>query len=193
MGIDIKLIVTALLVTVVTACTKDTVDASTQQWEPYCIEKGKHKSRNQLAVTTDKEAAYSVVFSESCLYELGTDDQYDINKLFGLSDGLDHTEASVRIGWRTGIEDSIDIFAYTRQNSTIYSEQIGRVAVNSLHSYAVAIEPNRYRFRIDTYTVYMERKNRSRGMVRYRLWPYYGGDRAAPHSLCIMMRKETGK
>lgn len=67
------------------------------------IKKGKHRRTQwwrQLSVWIDKrEIAREVMLHGSCVYDLGTVDQADHNKLFGIGYLWDKRE-SARIGWR---------------------------------------------------------------------------------------------
>lgn len=59
-------------------------------------------------ITTLKKTA---TFDSSCVYNLGTTDDGDINKLVGWSVGLSRG-ASVRVGWNCKSGYAIDLYAY---------------------------------------------------------------------------------
>ena len=64
-----------------------------------------------------REIEFEFTFLPSCRYDLGTADQYDLNKLYGLSWGLPHQE-SARFAWRYNkAHDMIDVFAYPYINN----------------------------------------------------------------------------
>ena len=53
----------------------------------YTIKCGKHKSRSAIKFTRSNTLSFQVIFDESAIYTSNDPiNQYDINKLYGLSD-----------------------------------------------------------------------------------------------------------
>jgi len=88
------------------------------------IREGRHRSNISFFVPFINKCmmSYSVVFTNSCEYDLVNNDQYDINKIFGLSFGLHHKN-SARFGWRWNTEKKkIEILAYVYVNGKRVNE-----------------------------------------------------------------------
>ena len=53
------------------------------------------------------------MFTDSCMFDLKDEDQWDVNKLFGFSIGHHHNNSSFRFGWRPLLnKNTIEIVAY---------------------------------------------------------------------------------
>ena len=84
------------------------------------IKKGNHYPFPRFAIGLPKwvrknkltTMTRSYWFTESCLYDLKDEDQWDVNKLFGFSIGLHHN-TSFRFGWRANLKTrTIEIVGY---------------------------------------------------------------------------------
>lgn len=51
-------------------------------------------------------------FDQNCLYDISTDDKWDINKLFGFSTSYSHMTQSARVGWRCTDNENIELVTY---------------------------------------------------------------------------------
>jgi hypothetical protein len=151
----------------------------------YKIRGGEHRSMNRV-VTVGDRLSYQVIFDRSCLYEFDDEDRYDINKLFGMSDGLTHSNNSCRFGWRSK-GDSIEIMVYIKSEGKMVIESIGKVGVGDINEYELSIEGSVYRYRINTSIYVIDRVSKYEG-IRYHLFPYFGGNKVAPHDMIIKMR-----
>jgi hypothetical protein len=92
--------------------------------EIFKIKKGKHKSvffRPKLHFFKN-EICKRVKFDKSAQYQLNNVDQFDINKLFGISYGFHHKN-SARFGWRWSTRmEKIEILAYVYRDGKRVSE-----------------------------------------------------------------------
>lgn len=81
-------------------------------------------------------------FTESCLFDLGDEDQWDVNKLFGFSIGLHH-KTSFRFGWRPKLESNqIEIVGYEYHNGKRHSTMpIMKVDVNVNYIFELTYYP----------------------------------------------------
>jgi hypothetical protein len=160
----------------------------------YTVKEGHHKSGFHPNLYFDvNRSKYEVIFTESCLYKFDNEDDADINKLFGLSFGYHHKN-SVRFGWNSE-DGKIAIYAYCYKLSQRYMRKIVSIPINSKHI-----------FEINVYDAYYELKiTNNEGeligcaniakakttKIGYRLFPYFGGNRCAPHDVNIWMKKIT--
>ena len=81
----------------------------------YIINKGKHYAKGlKFGVTFSNKISFRGKFTESCLYDdLGKNDNYDINKLFGFSTTWFHHIQSGRVGWRCLDGKTIQLLTYS--------------------------------------------------------------------------------
>lgn len=159
------------------------------------IKKGMHYSFVLPKIYWDKKnLSYDILFTESCTYNLCTADQYDINKLFGLSFGFHHNN-SIRFGWRWNIETCcIDIFAYAYVNWIRNKEtKIYSAKINQVNRYSIKVQPEIYELTITDlkfgYKTICEIKHGKLNKLGYALHPYFGGNMKAPHDMEIMFNK----
>lgn len=130
-----------------------------------------------------------VSFDDSCKYNLKTKDQYDINKLFGLSYGNHHYNSD-RIGWRYLVEEDVfELLTYSYINGVrIPSISLGKVKANE--KFRVRIQTlikNGKRFvvfELNDKCVAKEYKV-SKVWIKYTLGLYFGGNRTAPHDMKV--------
>lgn len=158
----------------------------------YFIKKGNHRSGffPNLYLKMFK-TKYEVMFSKNCIYQFGDIDDLDINKLFGLSFGFHHYN-SIRFGWNVD-GDKIAIHVYYYKLGKRFMNKIISIPVETIHT-----------FEITVYDVYYELKifNQDKKLIGwsnvvkpktvkwgYRLFPYFGGNRYAPHDVEIKMKK----
>ncbi len=160
-----------------------------------------HYSLSLPWIVTGAKHSKSFAFTESCKYDLKTEDQLDWNKLYGFTLGLigpkDQRNPvhynSVRFGWRYNVElDVFEISAYC------YSQGVRKEPI------LVGSFPVGKKIELDFIPVYGARKismylnsklvytykvpdeiqfdKLSKGWV---LHPYFGGNRTAPRTMCI--------
>lgn len=155
------------------------------------IKKGNHYSSWGLPKLYVNKSSLSknIIFTDSCKYDLKSDDQYDINKLFGIGYFPWHHYNSVRFGWSYDIpNNSISIYAYWYHNKVRHSELMGRVELNELYFYLIQIRDNRHELvvlnrSLDIIMEYVV--DVPPQTVGYYLKPYFGGNRTAPHNMII--------
>lgn len=124
-------------------------------------------------------------FDSSAVYKtLESQNQGDINKLYGMSDcSGNHHANSARFGWRW-YNNELQIWAYAYVDGVRKANFIKRVALQSWHTYEVAFTASTYEFKVDETAVSISRHcpNKASG---YKLYPYFGGDEVAPHKITI--------
>lgn len=156
----------------------------------YKIQKGNHYAEGStFKQIHHTELRFEVVFDSSAIYEnIKSENQYDINKLYGFSDcNTAHHENSARFGWRWN-GNSIEIHAYWYNDSTRYHQFLDTVSKENPYELAIQILPQQYGFEIKNRTRFVPRHCNSATMEGYRLYPYFGGDEAAPHDIRIRIK-----
>tara|TARA_Y100001972_G_scaffold36863_1_gene45379 strand:- start:42 stop:578 length:537 start_codon:yes stop_codon:yes gene_type:complete len=154
----------------------------------YTIKQGKHKSRSAIKFTKSNTLSFQVIFDESAQYTSNDPiNQYDINKLYGLSDCGDlHGESSIRIGWRW-LNDSLELHWF-RHDGSFKFEKIKSVELNQIITCNIKFNDWEYEIDIDGTAVTIDRPCRRSRNVKYYLWPYFGGDETAPHDIKIKIK-----
>ncbi len=158
----------------------------------FLIKKGKHYSFHfpKFHFGRDKEFEVRFIFNTGCKYDLGNDDNYDINKLWGLSFGLHHKN-SFRIGWNAvgAGKKSLSIFYYAYNNGVRTFEQIGIIDEDNLGKYKVKLDYDNNRIAIsnefvDDFPKYFP-YTFPKFKWGYYLFPYFGGNNKAPRNMTI--------
>lgn len=155
--------------------------------QAYTIQQGQHSSKGGFETMNDSVIQFNAVFDSSAIYQtLDTENQWDINKLYGIADcGSHHHQNSARFGWRW-LDGKLEIFAYTYADGQRNHQFITSVALHKEYTYTLKLQANQYLFQIGDETVTMERfcSNSPSG---YKLFPYFGGDETAPHDITILI------
>lgn len=170
-----------LALTFLLAITSTQVFAKT-----YTLKKGKHGGIH-IGIKVNQAAEYRVRFDDSAIYKTqAANNQGDINKLFGFSDCYSHHQKnSARFGWRW-YQNALEIHAYTYAGGTRSSQLIQKVDLNKSYDMKVAIDGGEYVFSIDGQeSVRLPRGCDKKFSVKYKLYPYFGGDENAPHDIHI--------
>lgn len=176
------------LVGAVAACTPSGPGSGVRTWT---IPAGAHDANGATVATTSTDRLhFRVRFDESAQYAT-TDpaNQADINKLRGFSDCSSHHQTdSARFGWRW-TSDRVEILAYTYVGGARQSALLGSVQPGEWHEYELRATPSGYVFRLDGVDTAMPRGCSAEGLLKYQLWPYFGGDEVAPHTITLQMEE----
>lgn len=154
----------------------------------FVIEKGEHYASPRLTESLQSSRlAFEARFDESAIYDLGDVAlQSSKNKLLGFSDCNSlHHQNSARFAWQW-FNDRLEIYGYCYVNGERQEEYIGTVDINVYNKYEIELNPDYYIFRLnDQEPVYMNRGDLCTAGLYYKLWPYFGGENAAPHSVHV--------
>lgn len=168
---------------------KNITEPAVQEYTTYTIEKGQQFcTPNPQVVTTDSELNFIAVFDSSCIYTTSDpSNQDDINKLYGFSDcNTPHLENSARIGWRWS-NDSLRIFAYVHNNGNIIFKEITTAEIGETILCRITCLEGQYSFTANGKNATLPR-NCSGQHNRYKLYPYFGGNETAPHTIEIKIK-----
>jgi hypothetical protein len=156
----------------------------------YIIPKGEHYATSNNYKAVDAAALKFVVrFDSSCIYQTANRaNQSDINKLYGFSDnGALHQQYSARFGWRWS-EGALRLFAYTYNNGVRAAKELGVVPIGKEVNCAIEVTKEAYVFSLDKKRETMPRLSTTASAKGYQLYPYFGGDEAAPHEVRIWIK-----
>jgi hypothetical protein len=155
------------------------------------IKKGNHYSSWKFPkfYVNNLNVSKNIIFTDSCKYDLGSEDQYDINKLFGIGYFPWHHYNSVRFGWRYNIaNNNISIFSYWYHNKIRNYELMGSVELNDLNFYLIQIKDNQHELIVlnRSLDIVMEHVvDVPPKSIGYYLKPFFGGNKPAPHDITI--------
>lgn len=190
----------AVLLLLGTACKKlsltenlsTSAAADPQGFVSYLIPKGAHYANgNALHAIDLTELRFFVRFDSSCIYTTATtENQWDINKLYGFSDnGALHQQYSARFGWRWS-EGALRLFAYTYNAGIREAKELAEIPIGPVVHCSIKIMDGAYVFSVEGKSETMPRQSTTPTAKGYRLYPYFGGDETAPHAVRIWIREE---
>lgn len=193
-NIDLKTLSTFLILFCFLSCSKKTDDPAPPpafNGKKYVIAAGAHETTDPIVFKTTTELKFKAKFDSSAIYtSIDPANQYDTNKLLGLSDcNTLHQTNSARFGWRW-VNNQLEIMAYCYIDA-VRPEPV-RVAVvdlNTVNTYSIAFESDRYLFTVNDTNKVEVSKNCNYNGLRYKLYPYFGGDEVAPHEVRIWIEE----
>jgi len=169
-----------------TACT---IETDPNGWETICHDQGAHKSAPyQLRWKKHERLEYLWQFDDSARYLHGDDDQYDWNKLTGLSWTLigSHTNTAM-VGWRYIEGDSVQLNAYFHiGGERWFSPPLATVAIHDPFITVIDVAGDGWvtvhaaGAEVEKHLGICCNSDRSR-----EVWPWFGGNKPAPHRVCI--------
>lgn len=165
---------------------------STDTFTLYTIQPGENYcDQNRLRVLSVTGLGFDVIFDSTAVYQtLLPENQFDINKLYGFSEGLSHQTNSARIGWRWS-DQALRLFGYTYVNGQRIEREIKPVNIGDTLSCSIRLDSSRYWFRVDKDSIQMARGPVSDTADGYQLFPYFGGDEPAPQLIRIRIREKN--
>jgi hypothetical protein len=160
--------------------------------DDFTISKGDHYSTpRKVGLVWNDSIRFKALFDSSAEYELGEGDQKDTNKLFGASDCSSiHTENSARFGWRWNA-GNVQIMALVHKGVKLNILPVGEAEIGVPYDYEIKLSDDHwsYLFTFRGNTVSIPRGCSSSEMRGYNLYPYFGGNKAAPHDIRIKIEE----
>jgi len=162
------------------------------------IKKNHHSSKlfgflPHIGFTLKNEISLTCKFDSSCLYDLQDIDNYDTNKLYGVSTSYNHMIQSARIGWRCLDGKNIEVMAFVHDEHKFLEPQVlGTVKPNEEFFCKILVEDFKFDFIFKTesqFKVIGIAKKTKGWKFKYELFPYFGGNRTAPHNMCLYMKR----
>ncbi len=152
------------------------------------IKKGWHYSIHlPWLLVKPKKLSYNIQFTDSCRYDIGREDQADINKLFGVGYFPSHHHKSVRIGWNYNIQtDQIDLWAYWYDNWERRWSYLKSVDINTTNKFTINVYKTKHVIDLGdvVFPIQLEPD-----FIGYLLMPYFGGNQPAPHDMIINLKR----
>ncbi len=169
----------------------DITATASSQFIRYTILKGQQycdKSTYQ-AIKYD-QLSFIVKFDSSAIYQtISKDNQGDINKLYGFSDNnAQHQQYSARFGWRWS-NNALRLFGYIYNKGVRSYKELGTVNIGTEYSCSIKAVDSTYIFTLNGKSVTMPRESKTVQAEGYKLFPYFGGDEVAPHTISIWIKE----
>jgi len=157
----------------------------------YTIRSGEHFcDQNPYRETNYSELKFNVRFDSTAIYQTDSaQNQLDINKLYGFSDNNDqHHLYSARFGWRWS-DGALRLFGYTYNSGEMSYEELKTIEIGTEYHCSIKVNPTDYVFTINETSKSMLRSSTTATAIGYRLYPYFGGNEAAPHDIHILIKE----
>lgn len=155
----------------------------------YLIAKGQHYCNlRPLKFVALTEMKFSAKFNQSAIYKtVNPVNQYDINKLWGFSEGIDNQYNSVRIGWGYS-NGAIRLYGYVHCKGARYSKEITTVLPGQDVGCSIKVYGNTYIISAKGVTVKLPRGTTATTASGLQQYPYFGGDEVAPQDVTIFVK-----
>lgn len=182
---------------IINGCTKDQTIAvnapanlpAEEILTQYNIATGEHYcDKTTIKPITLSEMVFKVKFDSSAIYTtVDPLNQYDINKLYGFTEGQNPHVNSARIGWAYN-EGKLRLYAYAYNNQQRISQEISTVNIGETINCAIKFDSLNYIFIVKDRQVKLSRAPTGVLAQGYQLFPYFGGDEVAPHPIRIYIK-----
>ena len=200
-----KLIILSVVTCFLSACSKSFDDVILEIYQKnfkaaasdstafvkYTILKGQqYCDKNFVMPVKYEQLSFVVKFDSSAIYKtVNPANQNDINKLFGFSDNnAVHHEYSARFGWRWS-NSALRLFGYIYNNSARSDVELGTIDIGTENSCSIKVTSSLYIFTLNNKSVTMPRESKTVKAEGYKLYPYFGGDETAPHTISIWIKE----
>ncbi|MEI6947377.1 hypothetical protein V9K67_09315 [Paraflavisolibacter sp. H34] len=172
-----------------TGTTTSTAPVVAAGYTLYTILAGQHYcDKSTFKFLTLSTQKFSVRFDSSGVYKtIDPVNQYDINKLYGFSEGLNHEYNSARIGWAYN-NGALRLYAYAYKNGLRQSKEITTVPLNQEIACSIKVSGYSYIFTAKGVSVTLPRAKNTATASGYQLYPYFGGDEVAPKTIFIQIK-----
>lgn len=160
------------------------------QFMKYTIIKGaQYCDRSNFDLVRTSLLSFTVKFDSTAIYStVNPNNQADINKLYGFSDNNAlHHDFSARFGWNWS-NNALRLYGYIYNNGTMSFKELGTVTVGSENSCSIKVSNNTYVFSLNGKSVTMPRASTTPQGEGYKLYPYFGGEETAPHTISIWIK-----
>lgn len=172
--------------------SSNTSASQSSEYIEYKIPAGAHSSDKSIFKSIEtSELKFVVKFDSSAIYQSkATENQYDINKLYGFSDNeAHHHQFSARFGWRWS-DGALRLFAYVYNEGKLSSKELAAATIGSEIKCSIRTEAGSYVFSVNDTSVIMPRLSTTPKAKGYMLYPYFGGDETAPHEVRIWIKAQ---
>jgi hypothetical protein len=171
---------------------------STSTFVRYTIQQGAHEcDQRSLTSVSGTSMNFIVKFDSTAIYPAVITDYnhaYDVNKLWGFSEGFNNQYNSARMGWRW-LNNRLELFAYVYVKGTLLRDAVSydplfikTVNIGSEINCSITVSGGNYIFTVDGVVVKTPRGTSTAKYSGYQQYPYFGGTLTAPHLINIYIK-----
>ncbi|HEY5969547.1 MAG TPA: hypothetical protein VIU35_16315 [Chitinophagaceae bacterium] len=155
----------------------------------FTIRQGQHYcDQNSLKSVRTSEMKFMAKFDNSAMYQtVIPENQYDINKLWGFSEGINNQYNSARIGWSWN-NNALRLYGYVYAKGVRHMQEITSVSIGADITCSIKLAVNTYLFTVNGISISMPRGLSTTQANGYQQYPYFGGNETAPHLITIMIK-----
>jgi hypothetical protein len=179
------------------AATRST-QPTTSTFTRYTIQQGAHEcDPRTLKSVSGTSMNFIAKFDSTAIYPAVITDYnhaYDVNKLYGFSEGFNNQYNSARIGWRW-LDGQLQLFAYVYVKGTLLRDPVSydppfikSVSIGAEVNCSIAVSASNYIFTVDGVVVKTARGISVAKYQGYQQYPYFGGSLTAPHLTNIYIK-----
>lgn len=167
----------------------DSENGPESSYVTYTIAAGGHSSdKSGLKFVKTSEMKFVVKFDSSAIYQtVDSLNQYDINKLYGFSEGSNNQYNSARIGW-SWYNNALHLYGYVYNKGVRSYQKITSVDIGQEHMCSIKVSEFSYIFTVNGISVTLGRDLSTSTARRYQQYPYFGGNEVAPHKITIQIK-----
>lgn len=176
---------------IISNLASEKTSTKTVEFVKYTILKGaQYSDKSSYTASNYEQLSFAVKFDSSAVYQtINPSNQTDINKLFGFSDNkTQHHEYSARFGWRWS-DNALRLFGYIYNNGVMSFKELGVVEIGTQNNCTIKVTKNSYLFSLNGNETIMPRASTTTTAEGYKLYPYFGGDEVAPHTISIWIKE----
>jgi len=161
----------------------------TASYVTYLIRRGQHYSDLRPFKTVSlTEMRFFAKFDQSAIYQtVNPENQNDINKLWGFSEGFNNQYNSARIGWGYS-NGAIRLYGYVYRRGVRYYQEITTVSPGQDISCSIRVSGSNYILTANGISVTLPRGTTNAKASGLQQYPYFGGDEVAPHNITILIK-----
>lgn len=150
------------------------------------IFKGNHFSnQSNIKAFSGNSISVNVRFDSTAIYQTTTaENQEDINKLVGFSEGSNNHLNSARIGWNWS-KNALKLYAYAYTNGQRITQEITVINIGATVRCDISATGTKYIFTVGDKLIELPRALGDSKVSGYWQYPYFGGDEVAPHNIYI--------
>jgi len=155
----------------------------------FTIRQGQHYcDQNSLKSVRTSEMKFMAKFDNSAIYQtVIPENQYDINKLWGFSEGINNQYNSARIGWSWN-NDALRLYGYVYAKGVRHMQEITLVSIGTDITCSIKLAGDMYLFTVNGVSISLPRGLSTTQASGYQQYPYFGGNETAPHLITIMIK-----
>jgi hypothetical protein len=163
--------------------------AKPSNYTNFIIRQGQHYcDQNSIKSIRTAEMKFMVKFDNSAVYQtVVPENQYDINKLWGFTEGINNQYNSARIGWSWN-NNALRLYGYVHANGVRHFQEITTVFIDTDITCSIKLAGNTYLFTVNGVSISLPRGPSASHASGYQQYPYFGGDETAPHPITIMIK-----